>query len=177
MQHSYKWVKKWATGQSCIRKRCTTSKIGTLASNYMWKIGQNFMTFSEYLNLWVYVWRTLSFINFTSIAKVFATSNLMTSPRFGFFILIRIPRGTNRAASFNCAASTIEYDTLSSVTAVLELEVGKLIKCRFSPFMSGSSHIISVLICVKYQNCCRSLEVKIWLAWFYQSGAQILKFY
>ena len=29
----------------------------------------------------------------------------------------------------------------------------------FQTFMSGSSHIQSVLIGVKYQNCCRTLDV------------------
>ena len=31
-KRTQKWVKKWATGQSCIRKRSTTCKIGTLIS-------------------------------------------------------------------------------------------------------------------------------------------------
>ena len=98
-----------------------------LASNFIlvkiWWPSQNIWTY-EFMHREL----KLSFINFTSIAKVFATSNLVTSPWFRFFILIRIPRGTNRASSFYCAASTIKYDTLISVTAVLELEGGKLIK-------------------------------------------------
>ena len=41
----------------------------------------------------------------------------------------------------------------------LGARVATLWKTRFILLMSGSSHIGSILIGIKYQNCCRTLDV------------------